>query len=113
MTGLDTTARRASVIAIDGKTIRGSKGDSHTGAFGLFEHRVTANAMGCQKEIIRKISEGKADYAISLKGNQPALLEDFSLYFERFSGEIPNFVTRVKDHGRLEKRDYYLLTDLS
>ena len=30
-----------------------------------------------------------------------------------FSEELPNFETRVKDHGRIEKRDYRLLTDLS
>ena len=51
---------------------------------------VTADAMSCQKEIVRKIREGKADYVISLKGNHPALLEDISLYFEHFSGELPH-----------------------
>jgi len=50
---------------------------------------------------------------IGLKGNQPTLLKDISLYFEHFSGELPSFVTRMKDHGRIEKRDYRLLTDLS
>ena len=35
---------------------------------------VTADAMSCQKEIVKKIQEGKADYVIGLKGNQPALL---------------------------------------
>ena len=60
---------------------------------------VTADAMSCQKEIIRRIRAGKADYVIGLKGNQPALLEDISLYFEHFSEELPNFETRVKDHG--------------
>ena len=74
---------------------------------------VTADAMSCQKEIIRRIRAGKADYVIGLKGNQPALLEDISLYFEHFSEELPNFETRVKDHGRIEKRDYRLLPDLS
>ena len=74
---------------------------------------VTADAMSCQKEIVKKIMEGGADYVIGLKGNQPGLLEDVSLYFEHFSGELPYFVTRTKDHGRIEKREYRLLTDLS
>ena len=65
---------------------------------------VTADAMSYQKEIVRKILVSKADYVISLKVNQPALLEDISLYFDHFSGEISSFVTRVKDHDRLEKR---------
>lgn len=51
---------------------------------------VTADAMICQKEIVRKIREGKADYVISLKGNQPALLEDISLYFEYFQTSTRN-----------------------
>ncbi len=50
---------------------------------------------------------------IGLKGNQPALQEDVSLYFEHFERELPYFVTRMKDHGRIEKREYRLLTDLS
>jgi len=74
---------------------------------------VTADAMSCQKEIVKKVVEGRADYVIGLKGNQPGLLEDVSLYFEHFSGELPNYVTRMKDHGRIEKREYRLLTDLS
>ena len=43
----------------------------------------------------------------------PALLEDISLYFEHFSGELPSCVTKVKDHGRSERRNDRLLTDLS
>ncbi len=74
---------------------------------------VTADAMSCQKEIVKKIVEKGADYVIGLKGNQPGLLEDVSLYFEHFSNELPCFVTRMKDHGRIEKREYHLLTDLS
>lgn len=140
--------REDSVIAVDGKTIRGSKGASHkvyhvVNAFAaenqlvlseivtdeksneitavpelldslnIENSIVTADAMSCQKEIIRRIRAGKAEYVIGLKGNQPALLEDISLYFEHFSEELPNFETRVKDHGRIEKRDYRLLTDLS
>ena len=50
---------------------------------------------------------------IGLKGNQPALLEDISLYFQEFSRELPGLVTRDKDHGRIEKRKYRLLTILS
>ena len=136
--------KEGSVIAVDGKTIRGSKGESHkayhvVSAFAAENQLVlgeivtdeksneitavpelldslniegsivTADAMSCQKEAVRKIRDGKADYVIGLKGNQPALLEDISLYFEHFSRELPNFVTRVKAHGRIEKRDYRLL----
>lgn len=136
------------VVAIDGKTIRGSKSRSHkayhvVSAFAaenqlvlgelVTEEKsneisavpelldsldvagsiVTADAMSCQKTIVQKIQEGKADYVIGLKGNQPALLEDVSLYFQEFSQKLPCLVTRDKDQGRTEKREYRLLTDLS
>ena len=135
------------MVAIDGKTICGSKSKSHrayhvVSAFAaenqlvlgelVTEEKsneitavpelldtldiagsiVTADAMSCQKAIVRKIQEGKADYVIGLKGNQPALLEDVSLYFQDFSKELPCLITRDKDHGRVEKREYRLLTDL-
>jgi len=137
-----------SVIAIDGKTIRGSGTESHkayhaVSAFvaenqlvlgelvtaeksneitavpellsllNIENSVVTADAMNCQKEIVKKIVEGKADYVIGLKGSQPGLLEDVSLYFEHYSGELPCYVTRMKDHGRIERREYRLLADLS
>ncbi len=74
---------------------------------------VTADATSCQKSIVPKIQDSQANYVIGLKGNQPALLEDISLYFQEFSRELPGLVTRDKDHGRIEKRKYRLLTILS
>jgi len=68
--------------------------------------------MSCQKEIVKTITEKKADYVISLKGNQPRLLEDVRQYFDSFSEEIPVYTTMEKDHGRIEKRNYQLLNDL-
>lgn len=35
------------------------------------------------------------------------------MYFESFREEIPVFATSEKGHGRIEKREYRLLTDLS
>ena len=74
---------------------------------------VTADAMSCQKNIVQKIRDNEADYVIGLKGNQPALLEDVTLYFQDFSKGLPSLATRDKDHGRIEKREDRLLTDLS
>ena len=65
------------------------------------------------EEHSEKICERRADYVIGLKGNRPALLEDISLYFKHSQEELPCFVTKMKDHGRIEKREYRLLTDLS
>lgn len=74
---------------------------------------VTADAMSCQKKIVEKIIEKKADYTIGLKQNQPALHKDTEDYFGEFSSNISSKITLEKGHGRIEKRKYLLLTDLS
>ena len=74
---------------------------------------VTADAMGCQKKIVEKIVDKNADYTIGLKQNQPALYRDTVDYFCDFSEKIPSKVTYDKGHGRIEKRIYRLLTDIS
>jgi len=74
---------------------------------------ITADAMSCQKKIAKKVLENEADYVIALKENQPGLLENISLYFDSFSDELPVLITREKEHGRIEKREYRLLKDLS
>ena len=72
---------------------------------------VTMDAMGCQKQIAAKICGKKADYVFGLKGNQTSLLSDVKLYFEQ---EVPTYAERTleKDHGRIEKREYYLETKI-
>jgi len=43
---------------------------------------VTIDAMGCQKEIVNKIVEKKADYVLALKENHPTLLQEVILSFK-------------------------------
>ena len=43
---------------------------------------VTIDALGCQKKITDKITEKKADYLISLKGNQKATYDEVKEVFE-------------------------------
>ncbi len=80
---------------------------------------VTADAMSCHKDITAKISENKADYVIALKDNQPTLKRDAADYFlsakqvPALYSEIATIQTYDKDHGRIEKREYGLLTDIS
>ena len=79
---------------------------------------ITADAMSCQKDITKKITEKKADFVIGLKGNQESLFEDVKLYFEDYLKnpvcytEIPKSVTREKGHGRIETREYFLEADI-
>ena len=42
---------------------------------------VTIDAMGCQKKIVEKIAEKKAEYVISLKGNQQSIHRDVKEFF--------------------------------
>lgn len=72
---------------------------------------VTADAMSCQKEITKKITEQGADYVIGLKENQYGLYHDAELYFKDFSKELSVYETVEKDHGRIEKRAYSLLLE--
>jgi predicted transposase YbfD/YdcC len=78
---------------------------------------ITSDAMSCQKKTVQKITEHECDYVICLKGNQETLHEDVKLYFETAEKE-PNFYplsklkTSGKDHGRIEKREYFLTDDI-
>jgi predicted transposase YbfD/YdcC len=79
---------------------------------------VTIDAMGCQKEIAKKIVEREADYVLAVKGNQPALQEDLRLFFEDakkcdFKGVDHTFHKTVeKNGGRIEIRRYWFTSSV-
>jgi predicted transposase YbfD/YdcC len=84
---------------------------------------VTIDAIGCQKAIVKEIRRRKADYVISLKGNQETLHEEVKSYFEDIEKDKPaikegkdekvEYVrTLDKGHGRIELREYYYSTDI-
>lgn len=72
---------------------------------------VTIDAMGTQTKIAEKIIEKKADYCLALKGNHSDLHDDVRFYFENQTVSNQK-ITREKDHGRIEKREYFLETDI-
>ena len=74
---------------------------------------ITADSMSCQKKIVQKITDGKADYCIALKENQPTLYQDTADYFQEFVADTDKTSTTEKGHGRIEIREYYLATDIS
>lgn len=79
---------------------------------------VTIDAMGCQKEIVEQIVEQKADYVISLKGNQGNLHKDVADYFiwaekVKFRElEYDFFETVEKGHGRIETGRCFVTEDV-
>jgi len=72
---------------------------------------VTIDAMGCQKDIAEKIVKAEADYVFGLKGNQTSLHDDVKLYFET-EKVTERAITHNKGHGRIEKREYFLETEI-
>jgi predicted transposase YbfD/YdcC len=141
------------VVAIDGKTMRGTKDGGKSGLHvvnawfsenGLIlaqefvkdksnemkaipelidildvsGHIVTIDAGGTYKDIAGDIIEGHGDYVLALKGNQGTLHDDVKLFFESEMGaknsrfEIERISKVEKGHGRIERRTYYMTSDI-
>jgi predicted transposase YbfD/YdcC len=79
---------------------------------------VTVDALNCQKNIAKEISEADADYVLALKGNHGTLHEEVKLFLDdahqrRFAGVAHSFVkTTDKEHGRLETRRYWVTEEI-
>lgn len=137
-------------IAIDGKTLRGSRGklgpalhmvsawatEGHLSLAQIATEEksneitaipkllelldikgalVTIDAMGCQKEIAEAICEKEGDYILTVKENQPNLLDDIQEELAKaldtnFEGlQYDTYATEEKMHGREEKRSYTII----
>jgi predicted transposase YbfD/YdcC len=74
---------------------------------------VTIDAAGCQRAIVSKIRQQKADYVLALKKNQNTLYEDVAARFEQLqaqqSAPCNVYETHEKGHGREERRTTYAL----
>ncbi len=77
-------------------------------------HIITTDAMGTQREIVKKIRQKKADYVLALKGNQGSLHEDVKLYFEdtNLKSKCGYFKTVEKARGNVETREYWQTEDI-
>ena len=69
-------------------------------ALTLKGHRVTIDAMGCQKAIAAQIVAQKGDYLLAVKGNQPTLNAAIQKAFDDLSGEQPWHEHSERSHGR-------------
>ena len=74
---------------------------------------ITIDAMGAQRAICQKIVDAKADYVISLKGNQGTLLDDVKLYLRDEKNHEMTNENNDKAHGRLEKRVAVVAHDIA
>lgn len=136
------------VIAIDGKTLRGSgKGKKEfvhmVSAWATENHLslgqrkvdnksneitaipkllevlhlkgciVTIDAIGCQKDIAEQIIDQEADYVLALKDNQASLREGVEFLFRDSEDRASAYFRSLdKDHGRVEKRECWVLDDI-
>ena len=79
----------------------------------LEETVVTADAMGCQRDIAAQIVAQKADYVLAIKGNQKMLFEDIKAYFADIDLRPKNpMIQWDKGHGRIESRTCYASDDI-
>ena len=79
---------------------------------------VRIDAIGTQTEIARKIKQGKGDYLLAVKKNQPNLYENIALYFgdsdhlRQIKAQSTYLKTREKARGQIETREYYQTSDI-
>ena len=80
---------------------------------------VTIDAMGCQKSIVKLITQKQGDYIITLKKNQKNLYKNVEQLFKdaiskKFDGySHSSYHTREVNHGREEIRHYLMLQDIT
>jgi predicted transposase YbfD/YdcC len=74
---------------------------------------VTIDAAGCYTEIVDAVVENKANYLITLKDNQPTLMDEAQEIFSEAASKCFEGVQRYQEldsgHGRIEMRIYYAL----
>jgi predicted transposase YbfD/YdcC len=78
-------------------------------------HIITTDAMGTQKDIVKKIRSKKADYVLALKGNQGTLHDDVTLAFDDsdFLSGCQYTYTLEKARSGIEKREYWQTDDIN
>ena len=78
---------------------------------------ITLDAMGCQREVARTITERDGDYVLALKGNQPALHAAVALLFAGGGDGAPPATTVDQaetidaGHGRIDRRSCWATDD--
>jgi predicted transposase YbfD/YdcC len=115
------TVRRAcsaGVVAIDGKALRRAKDAGELlDMLAIKGCIVTIDAMGCQKEIARKIRAKGADYILAVKGNQGKLHDCVTCYLDSMialgTGGNHYYEQAERGHGRTEVRRCWACGDLA
>lgn len=74
---------------------------------------ITADALLTQRKLAEYlVQDRQAHYHFTVKGNQPTLLQDLTLYFQE--RQEPEFIDYTpSDHGRIETRRIWTTTELN
>ena len=81
-------------------------------ALKIKETIITADALLCQKEIVKKIAKDN-DYILALKGNHPLMEQEVKEFFLSPATSTRSVHTSFdKGHGRIERRIYTLDTTI-
>lgn len=79
---------------------------------------ITIDAMGCQKDITNKIVEKEGHYCLAVKENHKNFYKDIKDYFDYVLNDnlekknVITYTTIDKNHGRIERREHYLVYDI-
>jgi predicted transposase YbfD/YdcC len=79
---------------------------------------VTIDAIGCQREIARQVTDAKGHFVLQVKENQPALhqrvkaLMDLAILDRMEGWKGSSFQETDAGHGRIETRTVYLTTEV-
>lgn len=76
---------------------------------------IVADALNCQKDTAKVTIEGNGDYLLSVKGNQPTLLNDISDYIqdEQLRKSMDTRQRQEKNRDRIETRTAYVTADVN
>lgn len=105
-------------VAVDGKSNEITAIPKLLALLDLHGALVTIDAIGCQKTIAQQIVSAGGDYVLTVKGNQPRLLDDIQTTLaQALDGDVPRhqvatIATRDDGHGRQEQRTYTVVTCL-
>jgi len=101
-------------VAVDGKSNEITAIPQLLEQMDLSDALVTIDAMGCQKEIAKKIVDGGGAFLLPVKDNQPKLRQAIQAFFvqhlRRDLEELQyrHYETEDEGHGRLDERAYCL-----
>jgi len=104
-------------VAVDAKSNEITAIPELLGLLELHGAVVTIDAMGCQKAVAEKIVQQGADYVLTVKDNQPHLLEDIQGCLEQaFEHGVEGrdyrcYQETERGHGREELRSYVVVPE--